>query len=135
MNDDANQDDNPSKTRPSSVEFQFVKSPFFRVIHVDGIFGGITVRNNIHIGVFNERNPIPDSLIHEITPEGRIGNEISREPAPSDRIIRELEADIIISRDTAVAIRNWLDDKIKELERVEELLSNRDPDVSDNNGE
>ena len=29
---------------PEQMTFDFVRSPFFRIVHSDGVFGGITLR-------------------------------------------------------------------------------------------
>ena len=38
-----------------------------------------------------------------------------------DGIVREVEANIVFNTETAKAIRQWLDDKIKVLEKADKL--------------
>jgi hypothetical protein len=103
----------------ASVRFHYIKSNFFRVVHMDGCIGGVTPPGFIHGAVYSERPAIPQLTEHEVRVdpanhadtlgpgkviEGRAG------------FVRELEVDLIISRNQAVAFRDWLDAKIKELD-------------------
>ena len=104
------------RTEDGSVEtakFEYVKGNFFRVVHADGIFGGVTPNRNIHMAIFSQRGAIPNFTEQEIV-DGRLGNEIRREG--KNWVIRELEVDVVMSLDTAHGLRAWLDDKIRLLE-------------------
>lgn len=95
------------------IRFDFIKSNFFRVIHVEGIFGGNSPRGLINMAVFNERWPIPKQITHEYT-EGRSGKEIER--VARDAIVREVEAQLVMNVQTAKSICKWLQDKINNIE-------------------
>lgn len=105
-----------SATTPTSVEFRYLKSQSFRVIHVDGAWGGVSPRADIHMEIFSERPEIPDSVEHEITPEGRLGKEVSIQN--QGRIVREVEADVVMNLGTAKGILAWLSNKIEALEKA-----------------
>ena len=102
---------------PSSVAFEYIKSNYFRVIHVDGVFGGITPRGHIHMSVWSQRGATPDRVTHEVKPNGEVGRETARQG--SDAIIRELEAGLVLDVNLARSVVKWLQDKIQRAEEQE----------------
>lgn len=104
---------------PANVRFYYIKSGQFRVLHVDGILGGITPKGLIHIATYRERPAIPQTSDHAITPQGDLSPPVAQEGKAG--IVREMDADLILSRQTAVEIRDWLTQRIEELEKLEHL--------------
>jgi hypothetical protein len=100
--------------QPSVVKFDYIKSNFFRVIHADGAWGGITPTGHIQVAFWNERPPIPKQLEFEVTPEGGIGDETKR--VGRDAVVREVEVNVVMNLLTAKTFVNWLQDKIKKVE-------------------
>jgi len=96
---------------PAKLKFHFIKSNGYRVIHADGMYGGITPRGGIFASVYNERPPIPEFTVNEITNTG-LGPEIQR--GSKDGIVREVEVGLLMSLETAESFHVWLGDKIKE---------------------
>jgi len=105
------------------LEFDFEKSNYFRVIHVDGVYGGMSPATQLlHVAVYNERQPIPKKVFHNLTdgmpqPE----NLAKRQVRPG--LFREVEADLVMSVEMAVILRNWLDEKITEIQNVRAQLA------------
>lgn len=113
------------------VKFHFLKSTYFRVIHADGFFGGLSPQGGFHIGVYSERTPYPDLIIQEINTEtGHPGKELSR--TGSEGIIRELEVDIAMDLPTAITLHAWLGRHIK---RAQESGLLKDWEVDSTNAE
>ena len=105
----------------AELEFYFEKGFFFRVVHVDGAFGGVApAGGQIHMSVYNERHPIPQKAVHEVN-HGMLGKEITEKRVTRPGIYREVEADLVFNLQTAIAIRSWLDDRIKELQQANEV--------------
>jgi hypothetical protein len=50
----------------TEIEFDFIKSNFFRVIHVDGAFGGLSPNGFVHMALYSERRAIPTKVVHKI---------------------------------------------------------------------
>lgn len=65
----------------------------------------------IHMAVFSERTPLPQKVIHTVN-EGILGPEIKREG--KEGVFREIEVDLVMSASVAIALRDWLDQKITE---------------------
>lgn len=99
------------------VAIKYVKSNFFRVVHSDGAWGGISPQGNIHIAFYNERSAIPDiSKLH-------ISKQTSEQVKPEEfeaesKVVREVEVDVVMDLGTSIQLRDWLDDKIKKLQQL-----------------
>lgn len=98
----------------NEVEFHYIKSNHFRVIHGDGVYGGVTPRGFIHLNFFSERAPIPQKITHEVTVSGQLGKEISAEG--KEGIVREVEIGVVISLEQAQSLTKWLQEKIQLIE-------------------
>src|SRR5436305_1718500 len=106
--DEGNKEDN---TNPDvqEITFKYVRSNFYRVIHANGAFGGISGRGEIHIGFYSERPSFPDSSKMVISPAGQVGPE---QFEGSGYPIREIEVDVVVDLNTAKLLSLWLDSKI-----------------------
>src|SRR5262245_36343231 len=106
----------PTVVSGKELQFHFEKGSYFRVIHVDGAFGGISPGSQLlHMAVFNERQPLPKSITHQMD-HGKLGPEIMDKREGRSGIFREVEADLVMNVDTAIAIRAWLDEKIVQIQ-------------------
>jgi hypothetical protein len=121
MSEDGEKSEN--SPHPTSVKFHFIKSPLFRVLHVDGAYGGVGPHGHIHMAVFNERTAIPQLVEHEISPTGQLGKELDR--VSKDGVIRELEGDLVFDVETAKALVVWIKDKIDTIEQSKNALQKK----------
>ena len=99
-----------------SIEFHYIKSNGFRVIHADGVWGGPTPRGYLTMAFYSERHPIPLKLTHEIKPEGTLGDPIDRDT--KEGIVREVEVEVMLDLDMAKSLLPWLEEKIEALEKL-----------------
>ena len=106
------------KTLPDTIRFHYLKSNFFRVIHVDGAHGGITPRGQIQMALFSDRHPIPQQTVQRVTEEGTLGDEIRQERVEREGIVREVEVEAIMTLDTGRTLVKWLEDKVHTLEKL-----------------
>ena len=72
----------------TKVSFDYIKSNYFRIVHVDGFIGGPTPDGDIIINVWNQRAPIPDSITQEVNEEGHV---VELRRTTRDSIVREME--------------------------------------------
>jgi hypothetical protein len=115
MSDTAHSTDSPPfPTEP--VQFHYIKSSNFRVVHVDGATGSITPRGLIHAALYSERLPIPRMAAHKIGPDGRIGPPLEQDIRSG--IVREVEVSLLLDRHMAESLRNWLTDQITILDKA-----------------
>jgi len=101
---------------PDKIRFHYIKSNYFRVVHVDGAYGGITARGTIEINLYSERPPIPQVAVHQVKPDGTLGDEIKEERVGRDGIIREIEVGATMDLEVAKSLMMWLKDKIQTIE-------------------
>ncbi len=97
---------------PTVVQFHYIKSNFFRVLHVDGAVGNVTPGGLIFVGFYNERAAIPQVMIHEVTDAGQVGIERQGERVGKKGIVREVEVGAMMSAETATSLIAWLQEKI-----------------------
>ncbi len=94
--------------KPKSLKFHYIKSPMFRVVHVDGLFGGVTPTAFIHFALYSERMPIPQQTEQVVNADGTLGPEVPEGRVVRDGVVRELEVDAIMNIDVARSMRDWL---------------------------
>ena len=99
------------------AKFDFIKSPLFRVIHMDGVFGGMTPRGDLFLSFFSERFPIPTTIVHEIKSTGEVGEEIRSEREGRKSIIREVEVGVHVDLEVAKTFVTWLGRQIEAAEK------------------
>jgi hypothetical protein len=86
-------------------------------MHVDGVMGGITPHGLIHIAVYSERAALPQITVHNVSLDGKLSHPVSSEGKVG--IVREIDADLMMNKLTAIEIRDWLSKRITELEQLE----------------
>ncbi|MGH6670819.1 MAG: hypothetical protein ACRECV_02450 [Xanthobacteraceae bacterium] len=110
--------DTQSVLQHGELEFDFEKSNYFRVIHVDGFFGGVAPASQLlHMAVYNERQPIPKKVFHPVL-NGVLQPETIQKRETRSGLFREVEADLVLSMEGAMALRSWLDEKITEMQNT-----------------
>lgn len=111
----------PSESqKPETVKFDYIKSNQFRVVHVDGVHGGVSPNGRlVQMAIFSERAPIPKREEFRLD-AGKLGDKIKTEQR--DAIVREVEVELLMSIDTAKSICAWMDERIKLIERIEAEL-------------
>ena len=102
--------------KPKTIKFIYNKSSNYRTYNAGGVVGGITPKGKIFIDLFNEKSPIPESVIHEISEEGKLGKEIERKS--NGGVVREIECGILLDIEIAMVISDWLNDRIKEFKKI-----------------
>ena len=102
------------------LQFDYIKSNYFRVVHVDGAIGGVTPSGMIHVALYNERLAIPKSVVHQKGGALGLGPMISSECR--NGFVRELEVDLFITVAMAKSLIEWLEERVQEVQvRREEL--------------
>jgi hypothetical protein len=97
------------------LDFHFEKSNFFRVIHVDGCWGGVTPRGTLHVGLFSERTATPSLTQVTVSPEGLPSPELVLESRQG--LVREMEVAAIMDINVAVSFHLWMRDQLEQLRK------------------
>lgn len=101
---------------PERIQYDYIKSQYFRTVHAEGVWGGITPRLGIHMDFWSERPSIPKHVAHEITSDGLLGREILSETINRSAIIREVEVGVTMDLGTAKLIIDWLQQRVDTIE-------------------
>jgi len=107
----------PDKAKKKKLAFKYVYPDNLRDLYVNGAWGGITGRKEVHIHFYSERPPIPKSVSHELNADSTLGKQIKEETGGD--IVRLVQASIIMDFNTAVSIRNWLNRMMESLQEEE----------------
>jgi hypothetical protein len=102
------------------VEFHYIKSNFFRVIHADGAAGSITPSGDIFFTLWNQRAPMPQMMVHAVSEEGEVQEEISAERIGKSGILREMEVGITMRPENVEELIAWLTQKLESSKRLKE---------------
>ena len=102
----------------TEITFHYKKSQYYRMIHVDGVYGGLTPRGTIIASMFSERPPIAKSITQSVV-DGRLGEEIGRDSL--EGIVREVDVGMVMSKSMAQKLVGWLQEKIQALDDAQKL--------------
>ena len=96
--------------KPSEITFRYVCPEDLRDFYVNGIYGGVTPRNEIYIHFYSERHPILKRATHKIDDKGLLVKEGDVEMGGD--VVRFVQTSIAMDAGTAVAFRDWLNERI-----------------------
>jgi hypothetical protein len=104
------------------ITFKYIFNYGYNPTYVNGAQGGFSPRGEMVIHFYLERSPLPESISHEITPEGAIGREIGVEPEGlSGSMVRFVDTGVVMSYENARVFHTWLGDKLREMEELHKL--------------
>jgi len=103
-----------------TIDFDYIKSNQFRVIHADGIHGGVSPNGCfIQMAFFSERAPIPKRETFNLGAD-KLGDKIATEQR--DAVVREVEVELLMNIGTAKSICKWINEKITQIEDIQKRL-------------
>lgn len=106
------------------VTFKYVFTADYNPVYVNGAHGGVSPRGEIMVNFYLERLPLPDSITHEINPNGTIGNETGGKPADlKTTLVRHIDTGIVLTAENARMFHAWLGERIREAEAIERARS------------
>lgn len=106
-------------SKKSELTFNYVFNYGYNPTYVNGAQGGFSPRGEMVINFYLERQPLPESITHEITPEGTIGRETAVEPKNlAGSMVRFIDTGVVMSYDNAKVFHAWLGDKLREVEEM-----------------
>lgn len=102
------------------VVLEYIKSAHFRVIHADGVIGGITPQGNVHFALFSDRPAIPKMQVHRLKEDGSLGEMMPDRTVVRPGIIREMDVDVVMRPDAAKSLADWI---LNNLDQLNKLLA------------
>jgi hypothetical protein len=71
------------------------------------------------INFYLERQPLPEQIRHEITPEGAVGRETAVEPEDlASSMVRYVETGVVMNYENAKIFHAWMGEKLREIEEI-----------------
>ena len=88
------------------IQVKYVRSPGYKIVPAGGVFGGVTPHGQLLCNFFVEYQDYPEKSEITVGADGKTGveNIYSTENA----YIREVQVAIVLSRDVARSIGQWL---------------------------
>ena len=108
---------------PQQIHFDFIKSNHFRVVHVDGAWGGLTPNGHVNMVLYSERPPIPKQMTHQVNPDGAMKEIKELRLVRDTTAIREVEVSAIMPAVVARALRDWLTERLIQLDEIKKKIS------------
>ena len=85
-------------SKKPELTFKYVFNYGYNPTYVNGAQGGFSPRGEMVINFYLERQPLPESISHEITSEGAIGRETSVEPKDlAGSMVRFIDTGVVMS--------------------------------------
>jgi hypothetical protein len=109
-------------------KFKYVFTYDYNPVYVNGAHGGVTPRGELVVNFYQERQPLPNAVTHELNPNGTIGKEVAVEPGDLNKsLVRFVSNGVVLTHQTARELHYWLGEKIKEMESMEQARSMQQP--------
>jgi hypothetical protein len=106
-------------SKKPELTFKYVFNYGYNPSYVNGAQGGFSPRGEMVINFYLERQPLPDSITHEITPEGAIGRETEVDPKNLvNSMVRFIDTGVVMSYENARVFHAWMGDKLREVEEI-----------------
>jgi hypothetical protein len=101
------------------ITFKYVFNYGYNPSYVNGAQGGFSPRGEMVINFYLERQPLPESISHEITPTGAIGRETAVEPEDlPNSMVRFIDTGVVMSYENAKIFHAWMGEKLREVEEM-----------------
>ena len=106
-------------SKKPELTFKYVFNYGYNRTYVNGAHGGFSPRGEMVINFYLERQPLPEVVSHEISPEGAIGRETGIEPKDlANSMVRFIDTGVVMSYDNAKVFHAWMGDKLREVEEM-----------------
>jgi hypothetical protein len=100
-------------TETTQVTMFLEKSSFFRVVHADGTLCALSPTGNVCLTFYNDRVEFPKEMVEGVNGEGLVTGEIREKRNEPQGYARELETQIVMSKEAAMRLWRWLGEEFK----------------------
>jgi hypothetical protein len=104
------------------VDFHFEFDKDYRIIAVNGIWGGATPRGQVQLDFFVERQGIPEVITNRLMEDGGIGPEVPGTRKPPTRLVRTMQVGILLTIEEAENVANFIRDRVAEIRKLKEKV-------------
>lgn len=103
------------KDQKHILKIKYTKSDDHQSYTASGVYGGIELSGYISMNFYRDNLPLPEFADMEV--DSQTKKILKTKHPPNDyNVIREIKSSIIVDLENAKRIKNWLNDRIKELE-------------------
>jgi hypothetical protein len=107
------------------LTFKYIFDYGYNPVYVNGAHGGVSPRGELVMNFYLERMALPNSITHEINPNGTIGREVAAEPEDlGQSMVRFIKSGVVMNLQNAKELHHWLGERIKEMEALEKAKAN-----------
>ena len=107
--------------KTTDFKFKYIFTYDYNPVYINGAHGGVTPRGELVVNFYQERQPLPNAITHELNPNGTIGGEVAVEPEDlGSSLVRFVSNGVVVNYQTARELHYWLGEKIKEMEALEQ---------------
>ena len=96
---------------PIEIQAKYTKTGASPVLHVDGMFGGLTPSGQLYVAFFSEHAQLPEAEILRRDPEGDTYRPVGADQLQG--VVREVGVEVIMTLNVARAFQEWLNVRIK----------------------
>jgi len=108
---------------PRQLQVDFRRSASFRIVHADGVWGGVTPQAKVYMTFFSETPPLPEAMAYSLSADGTVLGEVRAERRGSTNPTREVEVGVVMDLNVAKSFLKWLDEKIKWIENAQREIA------------
>lgn len=98
------------------IRYHYETLPEARLHPAHGVWGGINGQGELEICFYNESERLPPYIEQSIEPDGTLGPEMYLDQDGVRHIQRTIHSKIVMNYQSAVALRDWLQDRVAEME-------------------
>ena len=102
---------------PNRLDILYTKSNACRVVHADGAYGGVTPTLDIYMALYSQHNATPEGTTLRFDHAAKTAREEIHKPR--HQWVREIESEVIMSRDTARSLRDWLNGRLDVADKMD----------------
>lgn len=107
---------------PETAKVVYKKAPDYKLVYINGVYGGLTGKGELRFDFFQEFHPYPDEETFEITEEGKLGNPLPSDEDSEFELIREKQFGVVMSMSCAQSLYKWLEDKLEAYAQIKAKL-------------
>lgn len=93
------------------IKYKYVIPDNLKDCYVNGVWGSVNAKGELHMIMFSERLPAPTLVVHDID-DNKVLSEPSKVEVGGD-ILRLAQASVVMDIRTAVTLHEWLGERIK----------------------
>ena len=111
---------------PKRLQIDFRRSASFRIVHADGVWGGVTPYGKVYMTFFSEAPPLPEAMAYSLSADGTALEEVRADRRGSTNPTREVEVGVVMDLNVAKSFLKWLAEKIDWIEKAQREIAGKE---------